>query len=172
MNLYAVVRPRSIFSILLTVSLFCLFQLSIVAQSGTVGTLTGVVKDPNGANLPGVAVVVKNLATGATRTAITGEDGHWTIPALPVAAYEVSYECTGFKRLVRDRVEVEASVPRTLGRQTRGRRDRCSNQHHRRRCSHHSRDISSCTTTLGGTTRRSANLNAKFYATLIYRGWS
>jgi hypothetical protein len=113
MNLYAVVRPRSIFSVLLTVSIFCLFQLAIVAQSGT-GTLTGVVKDPNGANLPGVSVVVKNLATGAIRTAITGEDGHWTMPALPIGAYEVSYESTGFKRLVRDRVEVEASVPRTL----------------------------------------------------------
>ena len=84
MNLYAVVRPRSISSILLTVSIFCLFQLAIVAQSGTVGTLTGVVKDPNGANLPGVSVVVKNQATGATRTAISGDDGHWTMPALPI----------------------------------------------------------------------------------------
>src|SRR5687767_1768764 len=36
--------------------------------------------------------------------------------ALPISigAYEVSYEITGFKRLIRDRVEVEASVPRTL----------------------------------------------------------
>lgn len=114
MNLYAVVRPRSIFSLLLAVSILCLVQLTTVAQSGTAGTLTGVVKDPNGANLTGVSVVVKNLATGATRTAISGEDGHWTMPALPIGAYEVSYECTGFKRLVRDRVEVEASVPRTL----------------------------------------------------------
>ena len=114
MNLYAVVRPRSIFSILLTLSIFCLFQLAAVAQSGTAGTLTGIVKDPKGANLPGVSVVVKNLATGTTRTAISGEDGHWTTPALPIGTYEVSYECTGFKRLIRDRVEVEASVPRTL----------------------------------------------------------
>ena len=48
------------------------------------GTLTGVVKDPNGANLPGVSVVVKNLATGAVRTAVTGKDGHWTMPTLPI----------------------------------------------------------------------------------------
>ena len=112
MNLYAFVRPRRIFSILLTVSIFCVFQLAIFAQG--VGTLTGIVKDPNGANLPGVGVTVRHLATGATRTATSGVDGHWTLPGLPVGTYEVSYELTGFKKLVRDRVEVEASVPRTL----------------------------------------------------------
>jgi hypothetical protein len=114
MNLYAIVRPRYVFSILLTFTFCCIFQFAVSAQSGTAGTLTGVVKDPNGANLPGVSVVVRNLGTGAIRTAISGEDGHWTMPALPIGAYEVSYEITGFKKLVRDRVEVEASIPRTL----------------------------------------------------------
>src|SRR5687768_1536344 len=99
--------------ILLLLTLFC-FALPTMAPSGTPGTLTGVVKDPNGANLPGVSVVVKNLATGATRSSISNGDGHWTMPGLAVGGYEVSYESTGFKRLVRDRVEVEASVPRSL----------------------------------------------------------
>ena len=102
---------RRLLCLLLTLTFFACLA---VAQSGTVGTLTGVVRDPNGANLPGASVVVKNLATGATRTAISNEDGHWALPGLPVGAYEVSYEITGFKRLVRDRIEVEASVPRTL----------------------------------------------------------
>ena len=114
MNVYAVVRPRFIFSILLTLLIFSTFQLATFAQSGTVGSLTGVVKDPNGANLPGVSVAVRNLGTGATRTTVSGEDGHWTLPALPIGSYELTYETTGFKKLVRDRVEVEASVPRTL----------------------------------------------------------
>ena len=114
MNLFAIVRPRSIYSLLLTLALFCVFQLPVIAQSGTAGTLTGVVRDPNGANLPGVSVAVRNLGTGATRTTTTGEDGHWTLPGLPIGTYEVTYESTGFKKLVRDRVEVEASVPRTL----------------------------------------------------------
>ncbi len=113
MNVYANVRRR-IFSTLLTLLTFCIFQLLISAQSGTVGTLSGVVKDPNGANLPGVSVIVRNLGTGATRTTTSSEDGHWTMPGLAVGAYEVTYETTGFKKLVRDRVEVEASVPRSL----------------------------------------------------------
>ena len=113
MNLYAIVRSRSIFSFLFTLTLFFAFHITVFAQ-GTVGTLTGVVKDPNGANLPDVSVVVRNLGTGATRTATSGENGHWTLPGLPIGTYEVSYEITGFKKLVRDRVEVEASIPRTL----------------------------------------------------------
>ena len=113
MNVYANARCRRIFSTLLTLLTLCILQSVIIAQSG-VGTLTGVVKDPNGAHLPGVSVVVRNLNTGLTRTATSGEDGHWTLPALPAGAYEVTYETTGFKKLVRDRVEVEASVPRTL----------------------------------------------------------
>ncbi len=112
MNLFTLVRHRRIF-LLLNLA-FCCFVASAVAQTGTVGTLTGVVKDPNGANLPGVNVVAKNLGTGATRATVSDGDGHWTLPALPVGTYEVSYEGIGFKKLVRDRVEVEASVPRTL----------------------------------------------------------
>ncbi len=114
MHMNAPVRPSRISLILLTLVAFCFFQVAVVAQSGTAGTLTGVVKDPNGASLPGVSVVVKNVGTGATRTAISDGDGHWTLPGLAIGTYEVSYELTGFKKLVRDRVEVEASVPRTL----------------------------------------------------------
>lgn len=114
MNLNASLRLARAAMILPLLAIICCFQFTAMAQTGTVGTLTGIVRDPNDANLPGVSVVVKNLATGATRTAISNGDGHWTMPGLPVGAYEVSYELTGFKRLVRDRVEVEASVPRTL----------------------------------------------------------
>ncbi len=85
-----------------------------LAQAGPTGSLTGVVQDPNGASLPGVVVTIKNLATGATRTVNTNKEGRWTMPALPVGAYEVTFESPGFKKLVRERVDVEASVPRTL----------------------------------------------------------
>ncbi len=87
---------------------------AVLAQSGSNGTLTGVVQDPNGANISGVTVTAKNIATGATRTATTSDDGRWSLPGLTVGAYEVTYEMTGFKKLVRAGVEVEASVPRTL----------------------------------------------------------
>jgi hypothetical protein len=94
-----------------------LFQLSgatTLGQAGSSGTLSGVVHDPNGAALPGVAIVVKNAGTGAARTVTTNEEGRWTMPGLPVGTYEITYELAGFKKRVREQVEVEASVPRTL----------------------------------------------------------
>ncbi|MCA1579028.1 MAG: carboxypeptidase-like regulatory domain-containing protein [Acidobacteria bacterium] len=114
MHLNAFVRPRLFFSLCFVLSLLLWLPSAAPAQTGTVGSLTGVVKDPQGANLPGVSVGVKNINTGATRTTVSNEEGHWTLPGLPIGAYEVSYEITGFKKLLRDRVEVEASVPRTL----------------------------------------------------------
>ena len=115
-NRYSQPHPR--FSLILfALGALVLFQLSgaaVLGQSGSTGTLTGVVQDPNGASLPGVAIVLKNAGTGATRTVSTNEEGRWTMPALPVGTYEITYELAGFKKRVREQVEVEASVPRTL----------------------------------------------------------
>ncbi|MDQ3473642.1 MAG: carboxypeptidase-like regulatory domain-containing protein [Acidobacteriota bacterium] len=87
---------------------------TIMAQAGATGSLNGVVQDPNGANLPGVSVTVRNLNTGAARTVMTDGEGRWNIPGLAVGTYQLVYEGAGFKKLVREAVPVEASVPRTL----------------------------------------------------------
>ncbi|HKY28297.1 MAG TPA: carboxypeptidase-like regulatory domain-containing protein, partial [Pyrinomonadaceae bacterium] len=114
MNRNALARQRHLAQFALLIATVFLSVPIVFGQSGPSGSLSGVVQDPNGASLPGVVVTVKNLATGATRTLNTNEEGRWTMPALPVGTYEVSYEMSGFKKLVRDRVDVEASVPRTL----------------------------------------------------------
>ena len=84
------------------------------AQSGTTGALIGVVRDATGGVLPGVGITIRNVDTGLQRPAVTDEQGRWAIAVLPVGNYEVSYELTGFKTLVRKGVSVEAAVSRTL----------------------------------------------------------
>ena len=113
--------PRRIPQTLGRVSLIALAGLlltlvpsAVMGQSGASGSLTGVVRDQNGANMPGVSVTVSNLGTGATRVVTSNDEGRWMVPALSVGTYEVTYELAGFKKLVRDRVEVEAAIPRTL----------------------------------------------------------
>ena len=105
---------RSIQLGILGLAMFLIATNPVPGQSGPSGTLTGIVQDQNGANVRGVTVSAQNLATGQARTTTTGEDGQWTLPGLPVGEYEVAYEMAGFKKLVRNKVEVEASVPRTL----------------------------------------------------------
>ena len=60
----------------------------------TTGTITGVVKDSSGGFVPGVTVVVQNVETGAARTIVTGVDGRYEAPNLPVGNYAVKAELT------------------------------------------------------------------------------
>ena len=82
-----------------------LTSMSIVWLAGsaaaqTTSTIAGRVLDQNGGVLPGVAVVVRDLGTGFTRTAATGAEGRFTIPSLPVAMYELTAELQGFRTTV------------------------------------------------------------------------
>ena len=108
-------KAATLWLLFLFLGMSFMLPANTTAQSGPTGTLTGSVQDPNGSALPGVIVTVRNADTGLVRTATTDDQGQWTIPVLPVGRnYEVSYELTGFKKSVRSKVEVEASVPRSL----------------------------------------------------------
>ena len=89
-------------------------QCHVFGQSAPSGILSGVVKDQTGAVLPGVSVEVKNTGTDQSRTVITNDVGRWTLSALPVGTYQVSFELPSFKKLQKDGVGVEASVTRTI----------------------------------------------------------
>ena len=66
-----------------------------VAQQ-TEGRIAGTINDQNGGVLPGVTVTVTSAATGATRNAVTDEQGRYTITNLPPGTYTVSAELSGF----------------------------------------------------------------------------
>src|SRR5437879_240012 len=76
--------------------LLLMFVITATAQQNT-GTILGVVKDSSGAVIPGVSVTVVNEETNLTRTVITGENGAFRAPALPVGRYTVRTELTGFQ---------------------------------------------------------------------------
>jgi hypothetical protein len=61
-----------------------------------------------------VTVVAKGAETGLTQQTTTGSAGDWRIPGLPAGVYEVSFELNGFKKLVRNRITVEAATTRSL----------------------------------------------------------
>src|SRR5439155_1937516 len=63
--------------------------------------MSGVVHDANGGLVPGVSVTAKHTESGRTRTVVTNDIGGYRIPALPVGAYEVTAELSGFKQQVR-----------------------------------------------------------------------
>ncbi len=79
------------------VSLAVLLASFVSGQSDR-GVITGTVTDSSGAAVPGASVTVTNVATNANSTAVTTNDGVYSIPALQPGAYRVRVEKSGFKR--------------------------------------------------------------------------
>jgi hypothetical protein len=74
-----------------------LLTLSNTARAQTAtGQITGTVRDSSGAAVPGAAVTVHSDLTGLTRTATSNASGDYSFPLLPVGAYSVRAELTGF----------------------------------------------------------------------------
>ena len=72
----------------------CLAQFSM-------GTSTGVVRDPSGGVLAEAPVHAVSRATGQVRMTTTTERGEYSFPALLPGEYEISVEAVGFQRIAR-----------------------------------------------------------------------
>lgn len=84
---------------------FAAFLPLIHAQIGT-STITGRVADSSGAVVPNVAVVVVQKATNFTFPVTTNDEGIYRVPALQPGAYRVTFEAAGFKKALRDDVDL------------------------------------------------------------------
>ena len=76
------------------------------AMAQATGQINGVVADASGGVLPGVTVEAVNVATGATRTAVTGADGLYTLPLLQPGVYNVKASLSGFSAALQQDVRV------------------------------------------------------------------
>jgi hypothetical protein len=82
----------------------------LFAQATTTA-ITGTVRDASRAVLSGALVTARHLQTGLVRTAPSQADGRYVLPALPVGAYELRVEMTGFRPLVRRGVTLAVGEP-------------------------------------------------------------
>ena len=100
--------PKFVFLLLILV----MCGLPVAAQVTTVGSITGTVKDPQGAVVPNASVTVKNSATGLVRNTTTSEEGIFTVPQLPTGVYHVTIETkSGFKKSEVTGVKVDVGSP-------------------------------------------------------------
>src|SRR6202140_2300479 len=82
---------------------FALFALGLWASMAIASfaqgeaSIQGTVSDSSGGAIPGVAIRIKNLETGAERNLITDEAGRYDAASLPVGRYELRAEKTGFR---------------------------------------------------------------------------
>ena len=60
-------------------------------------TIAGTIHDATGATVNGATVTVRQTETGATRILVTGADGRYAAPSVPVGNYSVSVAHDGFQ---------------------------------------------------------------------------
>src|SRR6266849_5861065 len=78
----------------------------LVFAQGSNGAITGTVKDMSGAVLTGAAVTIKHIETGLTREVQADASGSYSVLSLPVGQYEVTAEKMGFRREVRNGINL------------------------------------------------------------------
>jgi Carboxypeptidase regulatory-like domain len=71
-----------------------------MARASVTATISGVVRDPSGAVVPGAQVIAKNRETGTSVTILTDAQGFYSLQGLPVDTYDVEINKSGFKRSV------------------------------------------------------------------------
>ncbi|MEX2301702.1 MAG: carboxypeptidase-like regulatory domain-containing protein [Bryobacterales bacterium] len=79
-----------------------------LGQTGQ-GTLTGTVTDPTGAIIPGVSIAINNENTGFNYAAQTNEQGLYRVPYLNAGVYTVTFEASGFKRIVHPKIQIRST---------------------------------------------------------------
>lgn len=79
---------------------------SVVVAQRITGSISGTVKDPQGAVVTTANIKATNVETGLTRSADASVDGGFLVQYLPVGNYTVEVTATGFKKYVQQNVVV------------------------------------------------------------------
>jgi hypothetical protein len=90
-------------------SAVCLFSQNIS------GTLSGLVKDPVGALVPGAEVSLTNAETGVNQKASTNESGMFMFSRVLPGTYNLEVSMTGFRTVQLEKITVTATERRSVG---------------------------------------------------------
>jgi len=77
-------------------------------------SLTGLIADPGGAVVAGARIKATNVQNNASSEAVSNESGRYSIAFLIPGKYTVEVEAPGFKKFVRENVELQISVRAAL----------------------------------------------------------
>jgi hypothetical protein len=98
---------RTCFVVSLVVCAVSMFWQSPVARAQlTTGGIVGEVTDASGSRVPDVTVTATEVATSTATTVTADASGSYSITPLKIGDYEVSFEKTGFQRVVQHNVTI------------------------------------------------------------------
>jgi hypothetical protein len=73
------------------------------------GSILGNIADTSGAAVPGATITVTETRTNIAQNTISNESGNFTFSSVPSGLYRVEAELAGFKKAVRDNVQVDVN---------------------------------------------------------------
>jgi len=85
-----------------------LLVLPLAALAQDTATIIGTVTDSTGAVVPGAKVTVSNPNRGFVRDVASNTSGEYSAARIPIGDYVVTTEATGFEKLVRSGITLEA----------------------------------------------------------------
>jgi carboxypeptidase family protein len=102
---------RYLASALLAYVLTC---AGLFAQTAATAQISGTVLDSSGLAVPGAQVTATQTGTGVTRTALTGTDGGYVLPSLPVGPYRIEVKKEGFTAYVQSGIVLQVNTNPTI----------------------------------------------------------
>jgi hypothetical protein len=97
-------------TILVRITLCLALSFGLHAQS--VSQISGTVRDPTGAAVPGAAVTATQTETGLVRSAETDQNGSYLLPSLPIGPYRIEIKKQGFSTYIQSGIVLQvATVP-------------------------------------------------------------
>jgi Carboxypeptidase regulatory-like domain/TonB dependent receptor-like, beta-barrel len=97
----------AIFSLTLLIFLACFTSPQTRAQAVGGGQIQGIVTDSTGAVVPGATVEADQTDSGLKRVAISGADGGYLLPNLPVGPYALKVSREGFESFQQSGITIE-----------------------------------------------------------------
>ena len=95
-------------------TLFVLALLAANLAAIETGEVQGRVTDETGIGLPGVDIKASGPSLQGTRSAVSGKNGAFHLPLLPVGTYTLTFSLQGFTTVVQQNVEVRLGMVTTL----------------------------------------------------------
>src|ERR1051326_6443961 len=72
--------------------------------------ISGTIKDPSGAVLPGVEMTATQTATGQVRKTLSNETGSYALPSLPTGSYRLEAALPGFRTYVQNGITLDVNA--------------------------------------------------------------
>jgi len=97
-----------------TLLVFVLTCAGLWAQSQSTSQISGTVQDASGLAVPGAQVQVTQSNTGVSRSVVTGADGAYQLPSLPVGPYRMEVKKEGFSTYVQSGIVLQVDTNPTI----------------------------------------------------------